>query len=166
MTRNKDKKIKALKTIRKQEQEALERRRKGNNPEIKQLGEALDRLKVQYEKYFLGIDKLEPTAARKKFINKMQRGKQLAFKTPEDKFKINNIYQRFQTLVSYWDRVLREKENGTYKRDLFKAALENNTSVRRKAPNDALVARELYDSFRDKIDYKDCLLYTSDAADE
>ena len=53
MTKSKNRKNKALKTIRQQELEKLERRRVGNNPEIKQLSESLERLKVQYEKYFL-----------------------------------------------------------------------------------------------------------------
>jgi len=42
---------------------------------------------------------------------------------------------RYQTLNSYWQRVLREKEEGTYSKDVFKA------NVRDKAKHEVLQAR-------------------------
>jgi hypothetical protein len=88
---------------------------------LKELELKMDRLKVLYEQYFMGIEKMEPQVARKEVTRTMLTLQQQYIRNTALRFKFNTMLQRWQLYITYWNRTLREIENGTYIRHLAKA---------------------------------------------
>ncbi|MGZ3406903.1 MAG: MXAN_5187 C-terminal domain-containing protein [Polyangia bacterium] len=88
---------------------------------LKDLELKMDRLKVLYEQYFMGIEKMEPQVSRKEVTRTMLQLQQQYIRNTAMRFKFNMMLQRWQLYVTYWNRTLREMENGTYVRHLRKA---------------------------------------------
>ena len=88
---------------------------------LKELELKIDRLKVLYEQYFMGIEKMEPQVARKEVTRMMLQLQQQYIRNTAMRFKFNTMLQRWQLYITYWNRTLREIENGTYVRHLQKA---------------------------------------------
>ncbi len=89
---------------------------------ITEFEEKLDRLRALYEQYFCGIEKLEPQVPRKDLDRRIMLLRKEHIRNTAMRFKFNTLVQRYSTLQQHWGRVLREIENGTYKRDLARAA--------------------------------------------
>ncbi|MFH2009761.1 MAG: MXAN_5187 C-terminal domain-containing protein [bacterium] len=91
------------------------------NEVIALLGELearIDRLKISYEQYFLGIDKLAPEKERQECARIVRRIQTAQTTNTALRFRLNSLNQRFLSYQSYWNRILREIEAGTYHRDL------------------------------------------------
>src|SRR2546429_1378854 len=82
-------------------------------------------LQVLYEKYFLGIDRRPPDAQRRQVSEKMRLLKTTQVKNTALKFRIQTMFAKLISFERMWDRTLREMEEGTYKRDVFKAKLRD-----------------------------------------
>jgi hypothetical protein len=81
----------------------------------------IDRVKVLYEQYFMGIEKLEPQTSRKEVQRAMLLLQQQNIRNTGLRFKFNMMLQKWNIYTGYWNRTLREIENGTYIRHLAKA---------------------------------------------
>jgi hypothetical protein len=81
----------------------------------------LAELHAAYDQYFLGLER-RPPSEKHKAVKKLMTELRGAFvnSTPV-KFRISNLQQRLNTFERLWERTLLEIENGTYKRDVFKA---------------------------------------------
>ncbi len=88
---------------------------------LKELEGKIERLKVLYEQYFMGIEKMEPQVARKEVTRVMLGLQQQYIRNTALRFKFNTMLQKWNIYITYWNRVLREIENGTYVRHLQKA---------------------------------------------
>jgi hypothetical protein len=120
------------------------------------LEEAMTGLQVLYEKYFLGIDRRPPDAQRRQVSEKMRLLKTTTVKNTALKFRIQTLFAKLISFERMWDRTLREIEEGTYKRDVFKAKLRD---ARRGPPEGKAAAavpppqlsdqmlRKLYDTY-------------------
>lgn len=88
---------------------------------LSELAAEMDRLKVLYEQYFLGMEKQAPAVARKEVE------KRLAFLGGQNigntalRFRYLGLVRRWKLYAERWDRVLREIENGTYSPHLARA---------------------------------------------
>jgi hypothetical protein len=91
--------------------------------DLGELDEALTNLQVLYEKYFLGIDRRPPEQERKRVSSKMREVRTTMVRNTALKFRINTMFAKLISFERVWDRTLREIEEGTYKRDVFKAKL-------------------------------------------
>ena len=87
---------------------------------LKDLELKIERLKVLYEQYFMGIEKMEPQVARKEVTRTMLTLQQQYIRNTAMRFKFNTMLQKWQIYITYWNRTLREIENGTYVRHLAK----------------------------------------------
>jgi hypothetical protein len=124
--------------------------------ELTELDEAIVNLQVLYEKYFLGIDRRPPEQERKRISQKTREMRTTNIRNTALKFKINTLFAKLLSFERMWDRTLREIEDGTYKRDVFKAKLrdkdrdEGGAAPARSAPaptiSDANL-RRLYDTY-------------------
>ena len=85
------------------------------------LEEELEELKAKYEMYFLGIERLEPVRQREDVKRKIARMKTVFTRNTGLRFRIQTLHARFISYERLWLRAGREKEEGTYHRDLFKA---------------------------------------------
>lgn len=91
--------------------------------ECEALEVALAELRAAYEQYFLGMERHPPTDQRKELKQRLARLKSGFIRQTAAKFRVNNLQQKVSTYERMWDRTIQEIENGTYRRDLFKASL-------------------------------------------
>ena len=89
--------------------------------ELDKVDEDLANLQVLYEKYFLGIDRRPPDDQRKSVSGRLRTMRTTVVKNTGLKFRINTLFAKLISYERMWDRTLREIEDGTYKRDVFKA---------------------------------------------
>ena len=118
--------------------------------------EDIANLQVLYEKYFLGLDRKPPERERRKVSEGMRLLKTSTVKNTALKFRIQTMFAKLISFERMWDRTLREIEDGTYKRDLFKAKLhqaqrsgEAQPATRSSASpqiSDQMI-RKLYDTY-------------------
>ena len=120
------------------------------------LDEAMTNLQVLYTKYFLGIDRKPPDDERKRVSSKMREMRTTLVKNTALKFRINTLFAKLISFERMWDRTLLEIENGTYKRDVFKAKLHSKQrdpgeKALPRAPAAAEISedklRKLYDTY-------------------
>ncbi len=81
----------------------------------------LDRLKVLYEQWFQGMERLEPTIARKELERRVALLRKEQPRNTALRFRFQQFVMRYTTLQTYWGRIARQIEEGTYRRDLLKA---------------------------------------------
>jgi hypothetical protein len=90
--------------------------------ELEDLDTRIDQLRALYEQYFMGIERLEPQKPRQEVERRLKVLRKEQIRNTAQRFKFNVLVQRFNTMQQYWGRVTREIENGTFKRDVIKAA--------------------------------------------
>ena len=84
------------------------------------LDTSLDRVKVLYEQYFLGIQKQPPTFLHTDIERKIRDLAQLQIRNTALRYRYATLGQKFGSYNSYWRRTLRQIEQGTYTRNLSK----------------------------------------------
>lgn len=89
---------------------------------LTEIEERLDRVRALYEQYFCGIEKVEPQVPRKDLERRIFVLRKEQIRNTAMRFKFQTLTQRYNTLSQHWGRILRDIENGTYKRDLARAA--------------------------------------------
>jgi hypothetical protein len=91
-------------------------------PNLKQLldelEERIEALKILYEQYFMGLEKLEPLKERQIVARIVRRAQTQQTKNTAARFRLNSLNQRFLSYQNYWNRITRQIEMGTYHRDL------------------------------------------------
>ena len=97
--------------------------------DLDELDEALTNLHVLYEKYFLGIDRRPPDQERKRVSTRTRELRTQMIRNTALKFRINTLFAKLISFERMWDRTLREIEDGTYKRDVFKARMHMKDRV-------------------------------------
>lgn len=94
----------------------------------------IDELKVKYELYFTGILPLPPDKEYTQLRLKLRNLQKAPFKNSSLAYRLKTLENRYKTYDTYWKRVLRAKEDGTYHKDIFKAELrEKNEAEDRRA---------------------------------
>ncbi|HVY49212.1 MAG TPA: hypothetical protein VHB21_25150, partial [Minicystis sp.] len=91
--------------------------------ELEELENRIERLRALYEQYFMGIEKMEPQIPRKDVDRRIWILRREQIRNTGLRFKFQMLIQRYNTFQQYWARVAREIENGTYRRDVMRAAL-------------------------------------------
>lgn len=81
----------------------------------------LDRLRALYDQYFLGMERLEPTQLRKDFERILVILRKEQPRNTAMRFRFQQLVQRNVTLDTYWRKVMRQIEDGTYRRDVLRA---------------------------------------------
>lgn len=85
--------------------------------------EELEALKARYEQFFLGIERREPARERTEMRRRVEKLKESFTKNTGLRFRLQTLHARFLSYERLWLRSAREKEAGTYRRDIFKARL-------------------------------------------
>ena len=91
--------------------------------EAGRLEEELEELKARYEQYFLGIERKEPVRWREELKKRVLKVKEAFTRNTGLRFRLQTLHARFLSYERLWLRSAKEKEEGTYRRDLFKARL-------------------------------------------
>jgi hypothetical protein len=107
---------------------AIDRAKKPEEVDVEEvlsdLEHKVDRVKILYEQYFMGIEKLEPRTARKEITRKMLEITQMNIRNTALRYRFNALHQKFGVYTTYWTRTIREIEQGTYMRSIARAGRE------------------------------------------
>jgi hypothetical protein len=90
--------------------------------ELEELDTKIDQVRALYEQYFMGMERLEPQKPRQDVERRLKLLRREQIRNTAQRFKFNMLVQKLNTLQTYWGRVVREMENGTFKRDVLRAA--------------------------------------------
>src|SRR5215813_7610746 len=113
-----------------------------------ELEHKLERLKILYEQYFMGIEKLEPQTQRKEVTRRMLELAQINIRNTAMRYRYHALNQKFGAYQTYWGRTQREIENGTYYRSIARASRE---AARKGQDLPDEVMRALPKRLRDRI---------------
>lgn len=82
----------------------------------------LTNLRLAYDRYFNGAERRPPVFLRTEVVRMMHELEHKTFiQNTAQRFRLRSLVQRFNTHKTYWDRILRQIEEGTYKKHLDKA---------------------------------------------
>ena len=88
---------------------------------LKDLSGRMDRLRALYEQYFMGIEKVPPLQVQKDVVRLVYRLQQTKLRRAESKFRAQSLIQRYNSQKAYWQRSLREMEEGKHRTQKSKA---------------------------------------------
>ena len=91
------------------------------NDALDALEEELEEIKVKYEMYFIGAERMEPARRREDLKRNIARLKNAFTRNAAIRFRIQALHARYLSYERLWLRSTREKEAGTYRRDVLKA---------------------------------------------
>ena len=85
---------------------------------LESLEKLMDRTKVMFEQYFMGIQKVAPMQLHRDVERKVRELTQQQIRNTGLRFRFTTLCQKFGSYNTYWKRTLREIEQGRYVRDL------------------------------------------------
>ncbi len=88
---------------------------------LEEIGKKLDRLRALYESFFMGVDRAPPVVPRQDLNRIFVQMQQETIKNSMQRFRYQQLSQRWVMLTTYWNRTMREIEAGTFRRDIEKA---------------------------------------------
>jgi hypothetical protein len=88
------------------------------NKMLDDLEQAIDKLKIRYEQYFMGLERFEPLKNRRAVDRAIRFLRSQVISNTSQKFRFRMLMQRYTTYKTYWNRVQRQIEEGTHRRDL------------------------------------------------
>lgn len=97
--------------------------------ELDRLEVQLADLKVLYEQYFSGILALPPDPQHREVKRKIRFLMKAPFKNSAMNYRLRTLENRYHTFNTYWQRTLKQKEDGTYSKDVFKAAMRERVAI-------------------------------------
>ena len=89
--------------------------------EVEVLEAQVNVLRARYEQFFLGMDKRPPVQEHDQFRRRMLPLRQPTVRNSAIGFRIQSLQEKVAIYERMWARTLQEMENGSYRRDLFKA---------------------------------------------
>ncbi len=116
---------------------------------IEELETRVDRLRALYEQYFIGIERLEPGVPRKDVERRFYVLRRTQIRNTALRFRFQNVLLRYNTYQTYWIRICRQIEEGTYKRDVRRANARFASGLPSSSPTEELapdVAGEVHDT--------------------
>lgn len=125
--------------------------------ELDKLEAMIADLKVQYEQYFAGVVNLAPERAHQDLKRMLRTLLKAPFKSSAINYRLRALHSRYSTLDTYWQRVLRQKEDGTYSKDIFKANLRERQALDEARSQTSVGQaqkglRNLFDTYRSALE--------------
>ncbi|MEZ4405162.1 MAG: MXAN_5187 C-terminal domain-containing protein [Polyangiales bacterium] len=120
--------------------------------ELDEVESRLERLRIKYEQYFAGYEKMIPFVQRKDVDRRFAALHKEQFRNAGLRFRFNTLVQRFTTYQTHWGRTLRRIEEGTYKRDVLKAQKLREELAAREAADRARAERPPAEEEPEEID--------------
>jgi hypothetical protein len=81
----------------------------------------LKRLRALYDQWFSGIERIEPAQQRRELDALFGQLRREQPRNTGLRFRCQQLLQRYTTYTTYWRRIARQIEDGTYKRDVLRA---------------------------------------------
>lgn len=99
----------------------------------------IDRCKVLFEQYFLGIQKTAPGQLHVELERRIRQLTQLHIRNTGQRYRFTTLSQKFASYNTYWKRTMRQIEAGSYIRDM--ARLERKSARTGKDVPDEVLAK-------------------------
>lgn len=103
------------------------------------LEKLVDRLRVMYEQYFLGIQKAAPSHMHADAERRIRDLTILQIRNTGQRYRLATLTQKFGSYNSYWKRTVRDIEAGRYIRDLSRIQRQSANSGE-EIPEEVLAA--------------------------
>lgn len=116
--------------------EKLDRGMAGRLDEIEQ---KIFILKIEYDKYFTGLEKIEPLRDRDEIKRMMRDFLDEPIRNTVQRFRYQTLKARFQSMELYWTRNLVAMERGTHPKMRFRADLKQRAAA---APEPSMSAEQ------------------------
>jgi hypothetical protein len=125
--------------------------------ELDRLDAMIADLKKQYEMYFTGLLPLAPEKPHAEVKRKIRELLKAPFKTPAFSFRLKTLEGRYSTFNTYWQRTLKQREEGTYSKDVFKANIREKQAAEDTKAETAVGKAEksmnaLFESYKDALE--------------
>ena len=125
--------------------------------ELRRLVKLIDELKIQYEQFFLGLTLYQPDKLHREVRMLIRKLRRAPFKKPRHKYRLRSLESRYHTYHDYWQRVLRQREEGIYSKDVFKANLherfaKEDQAAQTKKGGAAKAMQTLFQSYKQAIE--------------
>ena len=91
--------------------------------ELDKLERRIEELRILYEQYFVDVQPHPPTENEKQVNRLIRELLKAPFKNSANRFRLRTLINRYQTYCTYWERINKQREEGTYSKDVFKAEL-------------------------------------------
>jgi hypothetical protein len=85
------------------------------------LAEDMKKLRQEYDKYFMGLERLEPQKLRDAVKKTLRRLMSETNNNTAYKFRLQTLQASMVTHEAHWNRITRQIEEGTFKRDKLRA---------------------------------------------
>jgi hypothetical protein len=122
------------------------------NLEIDRLESKIKKLRIMYEQYFLELLPMRPEKPHKEVKDMIRRMQRMPFQNSQTRFRLRQIVARYQTYDTYWARIIKQREEGTYSKDVFRAEMreqmakeERSKMSKRSKTEDGM--QQLYSSY-------------------
>lgn len=121
--------------------------------DIGSLEKKLAKLKVDYEQYFMGMQKTAPEKLRLEVERLIQTYTNQRITNTAVSFRLNAVVAKFNSYRTYWDRIVREIEEGRYVRDVFRMKLHDK--MKETVPPESKVMEAAVEEDRIKRVYRE-----------
>lgn len=91
--------------------------------ELNDLAQRIERLRIHYQQYFLGLEKVPPLVMREQLERRIRESPLNDVRKAAFKFRFNSLLQRLRTYEVYWDRLERDIEEGRFERGMVQDGL-------------------------------------------
>ena len=98
-------------------------------PFLSDLESRLERLRALYDQWFAGIERCEPQVPRKDVERRIALLRKQPLRNTALRFRFQTLLQRWTTYLTYWNRVGRQIEEGTYKREIQRGKKAKGATV-------------------------------------
>ena len=109
--------------------------------DVGDLQRRVEELRRAWDRFFQGLERVPPVPIRDQLARELNRARVRRDLASTDRFRLQQIQQRFNSYGRLWDRNLRQIEAGTFKRQVARA--ERRQEAQRRHPDaDAYEAYE------------------------
>lgn len=113
---------------------------RGLSSKLDEIEQKIFVLKINYEKYFSGLERVEPLREREELRREMREFLDDPIKNAQQRFRYQTLKARFQSMELYWQRNLTMMERGTHPKMRFRA--DTRARLREEEP-EALSADQI-----------------------
>jgi hypothetical protein len=116
--------------------------------EIDALEKRIERLRILYEQFFIGIEKRPPLMLQRDVVRRIRQIGNYHIRQTHLKFRYSSLVQRFNVHRAVWMRTTREIEEGTYRRDRIRVIRRERARSGEAIDNAELAKRVLLREFK------------------
>lgn len=106
------------------------------------LEEEIELLKVAFERYFNGVDRVPPTREHETVKLHMRNAERQRSGSTVVRFRMQNLKARFISYEHYWTRILRQIEEGSFKRVVAESKRREYEALRRRVDEEGTQAAQ------------------------